>query len=328
MARKETTMSWSQVPTFLRVSDKDPDVSKRGVVYMNPAKDWVQPFELTVSKPNQIIELAAGEQRGPFPLTAQYDGPIEVFYSKVVVYGPDEQDPTIMGLPIQTYDIDMLLEHPGKRIQFMNRMVPLLALSGDAGRPYVLPETIFIPPVQSLNLTLKNNDLANKVWVEFVFGGIKFYPNMAPSDIRAETWRYVDRRERTYAYWQTTDEEAVLTASQANSFFMTIPDNSDLEVFKLTAQSTNSFRCRIRDGQNDRALTGDLVHCSLLFGGHSPTAAAGGIGGSGGIWPARWATSWLIRRSTKVQLDLVNLDTAADNTVRPIFGGRKISYVS
>jgi len=161
-------------------------------------------------------------------------------------------------------------------------------------------------------------------------GGIKFYPNMASSEMREETWKYVDRRERTYCYWQTTDEEAILpvpSSDQPTPFFMTIPDNSDLEVFKLTAQSEDTFRCRIRDGQNDRALTNDLIHCSLLFGGHSPTAVAGGIGGSGGIWLARWATSWLIRRSTKVQLDLLNLGSA-ENLVKPVFGGRKISYVS
>jgi hypothetical protein len=328
-------MSWSQVPTFLRVPKADPntgrpnDPKKVGLVYMNPAKDWVQPFELTVDKPNQIIRLAAGEQRGPFPLTARFDGPIETFYIKVTVYDDDgEGNP---GTPVTTYDIDFLLEHPGKRIQFSNRFVPLIACAGDAGRPYVLPETIFIPPVQCLNLTLKNNDLVNARHVEFVMGGIKFYPNMAPVELRDETWKYVERRERTYAYFQTTDEEALLdpaTTDQPTPFFMTIPDNSDFECFKLTAQSDSEFRCLIRDGQNDRALTGGLLHCSLLFGGHSPTAAAGGIGGSGGIWPARWATSWLIRRSVKVQVDLLNLDTQNDNLVKVVFAGRKISYVS
>ena len=314
-------MPWSQVPTFLR--DKD-----TGQIYMNPAKDWVQPFELSVSKPNQIIQIPAGGRAGPFPLTAQYDGPIEAFYVKANVYAPAE-DPTQPGALLQTYDVDFLLEHPGKRIQFSNRIVPLLGLSGNAAQPYVLPETIFIPPVQSLNLTLYNNDLVNAVFVEFVLGGIKFYPNMAPAGaIKEEVWKYVDRRERTYAYFQTTDEPVVLTGLQKNIFFMTIPDNSDFECFKLSQQSTGAFRCLIRDGQNDRALTGADIHRDLLFGGHAEMPdGAGGFLGSGGIWPARWASSWLIRRSTKVQLDLTDL-TGSDNTIKPVFAGRKISYVS
>ena len=318
-------MSWSQVPTFLRGAQNDPNPAKRGVIYMNPAKDWVQPFELTVSKPNQIIRLAAGQQQGPYPLTAQYDGPIEVFYFKVNVYEDVDGEP---GALVTDYDIDFLLEHPGKRIQFSNRVVPLAALSGNGGLPYVLPETIFIPPVQSLNLTLVNNDLNNARHVEVVMGGIKFYPNMAPSDMKAETWKYVERRDRTYCYFMTTDEPVVLTASQENLYFMTVPDNADLEVFKLTAQATSAFRCLIRDGQNDRALTGDKIHSALLFGGHQPLSGNAAVSGSGGLFPARWASSWLIRRSTKVQLDLVNLDTQADNTIKAVFGGRKISYVS
>lgn len=327
-------MSWSQVPTFLRVPKIDPqsgqpnDPKKVGIVYMNPAKDWVQPFELTTAKPNAIIRLAAGEKRGPFPMIAQYDGPIECFYVKVVVY---EDAAGVPGAPIQTYDIDILLEHPGKRIQFMNRFIPLDAMAGNGGLPYVLPETIFIPPVQSINISLQNNDLVNARHVEFVMGGIKFYPNMAPVELRDETWKYVDRRERTYCYFQTTDEEALLapaTTDQPTPFFMTIPDNSDLEVFKLTAKADAGFRCRIRDGQNDRALTNDLIHSSVLFGGHQPLAGTVEVTGSGGIFPARWATSWLIRRSTKVQLDLLNVDTVNDNLIKAVFGGRKISYVS
>ncbi|MGH9317725.1 MAG: hypothetical protein ACRD1P_11550 [Thermoanaerobaculia bacterium] len=306
-------MSWAQVPTFLR--------DKEQRVYLNPAKDWVQPFELPTSKPNQIVVIPAGGRVGPFPLTAQYDGPIECFYQKAVVY--DDAD-----VPVTDYDIDFLLEHPGKRIQFSPRFVPLIACVGDGGRPYVLPETIFIPPVQSLNITFVNNDLVNERRVEFVMGGIKFYPNQAPDKIRREVWEYIERRERTYAYFNTTDEEAVLAAGALDDpNFMTIPDNADFEVFKLTARATAAFRCRIRDGQNDRALTGDKLHSSILFGAHQATAAGSGVGGSGGIFPARWATSWLIRRSVKMQLDLDNL-SVAPNTVKLVFGGRKISYVS
>ena len=90
-------MSWGQVPTFLR--DK-----QTGKIYMNPAKDWVQPFELTTSKPNQIIQVPAGGRAGPIPLTAQYDGPIEAFYVKANVY---DTDGTTL---LHSYDVDFLLE--------------------------------------------------------------------------------------------------------------------------------------------------------------------------------------------------------------------------
>lgn len=306
-------MSWAQVQTFLR--------DQKGRVYINPAKDWIQPFELSVDQPNQVVTIPAGGRVGPFPLSARHDGPIEVFYVKAVVYNSSL-------VPVTDYDIDWFLEHPGKRIQFSNRFIPLIATAGDAGRPYVLPETIFIPPVQSLNVTLLNNDAVNERRVELVLGGIKFYPNAAPEKIRREVWEYMDRRERTYAYWQTTDAGVVLTASQVDaSAFATVPDDADLEVFKLSAKSDSAFRTRIRDGQNDRALTAAKIHSSILWGAHQATAAGGGVGGSGGVFPARWATSWLIRRSLQVQMIFDNL-AATQNTVKVVMGGRKISYVS
>lgn len=307
-------MSWAQIKTFLK--------DKKGRVYLNPAKDWIQPFELPIDQPNQIVTLPAGARRGVFPFTARYDGPIEIFYVKAVVF--DDQD-----VPVTTYDIDWFLEHPGKRKQFSNRFIPLSATAGDGGRPYVLPETIFIPPVQSLQATFINNDLVNERRVELVLGGIKFYPNKAPREIRKQVWEYIDRRERTYVYWQTTDEAVALTAGQTNlSRFATIPDDADLEVFKLTAKSDAAFRTRIRDGENDKALTGNLIHSSLLWGAHQVTAAGDGVGGSGGIFPARWATSWLLRRSLQTELVFNNLDANNPNTVKVVMGGRKISYVT
>jgi len=304
-------MSWAQVETFLR--------DKQGRIYVNPAKDYIQPFELSTDRPNNIITLAPGETAGPFPFTARYDGPIEVFYVKVVVFDTN-------NVPVTDYNIDWFLEHPGKRKQFSNRMIPLIATAGDAGRPYVLPETIFLPAVQSLQVTFRNNDAVNQRRVELVLGGVKFYPNAAPGVIRKEIWGYIERRERTYVYWQTTDREVVIPASATGQEeFATVPDDTDLEVFKLSARSTGAFRVELRDGQNDRALTGNRIHSSLIFGAHDPTAAGGGVGGSGGVFPGRWATSFLVRRSVQLRLVFDNL-TALSNTVKVVLAGRKVIY--
>ena len=306
-------MPWSQVDTFVR--------DKKGRVYVNPAKDYVQPFELGSDRPNETVVLPAGAEVGPITYTAKYDGPIEIFYLKVLV--TDDTD-----APVTNYDIDIFIEHPGKRKQFMNARIPLIAIAGDGGRPYVLPETIFLPAVQSLNVSYRNNDGANERRVQLVMGGIKFYPNSAPTQLRSEMWNYIEKRERTYCYWQTTDQDVVLTALQTGvPAFMTMPDDTDLEIFKLTAQSTGRFSAKVIDGQNDRAIFSSFMDGSVAFGGHVATALGGGLGGSGGVFPHRWATSFLVRRSVKLEVQFNDLSNAP-NTVKAVFAGRKIAYAS
>jgi hypothetical protein len=305
--------SWSQVPTFKRLPD--------GTPYVNDEKDYIRPFELPMDKPNAIVTLAASTRVGPFPLTAKQDGPIEIFYVKVVVY--DGSDAVVTD-----YNIDFLLEHAGKKKIFSNRDVPLIACAGDGGRPYVLPESIFLPAVQSMQVTFNNKDSATRK-VEFVLGGIKYYTAVAPSKTKAELIDYAQRRDRTYAYWMTTDAAVSLTALETGfDAFFTIPDDTDLEVLKLTARSDGEFRASMKDAEKDRSITGGAkIHSSILFGGHNPTAVGGGVGGSGGVWPARWATSLLVRRSTKLEINIDDLSNDV-NTVQVVLGGRKISYAS
>jgi hypothetical protein len=156
--------------------------------------------------------------------------------------------------------------------------------------------------------------------------GVKYYPNSAPEAIRRDLWAYIERRERTYTYWQTTNEEVNLTAAQVGATGnATIPDDADLEVFKLSSQSTGAFNFRIRDGQNDRALSSGKFHSSNMFGGHIATAMGGGVGGSGGVFPARWPTTFIVRRSVQVQFEFDDL-SGAPNEVKIVLGGRKISY--
>jgi hypothetical protein len=304
-------MSWAGIQTILR--------DDQGRLFLNPAKEYIRPFELPMDQPNRTLTLPSGGQGGPIPMTAKLDGPIELYYIKVLV--TDDQD-----APVTAYDIDWQIEHAGKRKVFSNRVMPLSATAGDAGRPYVLPETIFIPAVQSINVTFFNRDLAERR-VTLVMGGVKFYHQAAPSDVRKDLLGYVERRERTFTYWLLTDSLIVLAASETNrSALLTLADDADMEVFKLTSKSTAAWQTEIRDSEYDRSLTaGVKLHASLLFGGHIATALADGILGSGGIYPARWATSLLLRRSGKAQLLMDDL-SGAENTVKPVFAGRKISY--
>jgi hypothetical protein len=305
-------MSWSQIQTILK--------DAQGRLFTNPAKEFIRPFELPMDKPNKTITIPAGQQAGPIPFTAKLDGPIEIFFIKVLV--TDDND-----TPVTSYDIDCQIEHAGKKVILSNRVMPLSAVSGDAGRPYVLPETIFIPAVQSINITFFNRDTQNDRKVTIVMGGIKYYHQAAPAEIRRDLLSYVERRERTYTYWLLTDSLIVLDASETErSCLMTIPDDADMEVFKMTSKSSGAYEAEIKDSEYDRSLTaGVKLHCSLLFGGHDSTALADGLGGSGGVYPAKWATSLLLRRSGKFEI-LVNNLTNSQNTIKPVFGGRKISY--
>lgn len=300
----------AQVRTFLR--------DEQGRIYLNPAKDYIQPFELTLDSPNQEVTIPASNRRGSFTATAQFDGPIEIFYVKALV--KDQS-----GAVITDYNIRIAFEHPGKRVLMQNRSVPLIAIAGDGGRPFILPETIMIPPIQSLNITYFNDDTQVRT-VQLVLGGIKYYPNAAPQDIRDDIWKYVELRKRTYTYFQTSEQPISMTALQTDAIGnIRVPDDADLEIFKLTGQSTGRFQARIRDAQNDRGLMNSKIDGSLLFGGHIATAIGAGIGGSGGIFPARWATTWLVRRSVRFRIEVDDLSNAV-NTFNPVFAGRKIAY--
>jgi hypothetical protein len=310
-------MSWNQIPTFKR--------DENGRIYTNPEKQFVRPFEMPIDRPNEMVTLAAGARGGPFPFTTRWDGPFEVAYIKATVWGEE----IISAAPeTDTSGIRVLFEAPGKRVQLSAQPIPLSCLAGDAGAPYVLPETIFLPNPQSLDVTIFN-DTAFTRNIEIVLGGIKFYPNAAPEKTRRELYGYASLRTRTYTYWATTDRPVILTPAQVGvgNGLATIPDDADFECFKLTSESTGPYRTRIVEASSDRAITGNKIYCGNLFGAKRAISMASGNLSSGGIFPYRMATSLLVRRSTQLQFDVDDM-SGADNTVQMVLGGRKISYGS
>lgn len=311
-------MPWNYVRTLI------PHPTNQNQLILNPAKQFIRPFDLTGKPPNHIIRIPANSQAGPIPFTAEDDGPIEIFFFKAAVFADTGGNP---GTSTTTYDIEVVIEHFAKRQVLMNRAIPLKLIAGDGGRPYVLPETIFIPATQSLGVTFFNRE-ATPRHVELVMSGIKFYPASTPEVIARDLLCYIDRRERTWPFWATTDQRISLTAGQQGAIHTCqLGMDSDLEVFKLSAISSAEFRQQIVDGQTGRSLSNatSLVHGSLLYGGVQPVAMQG-IAGSGGVFPTRLATTYLARRGTQIIFVTSNLDAGADNEVRVVLGGRKISY--
>lgn len=301
---------WSQIPTFLR--------AKNGDIYTNPLKDYCIPFDLGIDRPNQVAVIAAGATGVEFPMSARHDGPIEMFALEALVFDAN-------NAVVPAHNILFQVQHPGKRKLLSNRPINLRTCQGDGGRFYVLPETIWLPAIQSLMVAFTNNDGAERR-VEFIFHGVKYYPHAAPDHMREEIYAYTERRERTYCYWQTTDQPITLAGSAVGTEAVySVPDDADLEIFRATAVSDNPFRIEHVDGQTDRAYTSHRLHSSLFFGGFEAVALAG-IGGAGGIFPKRWATSLLVRRSVRNRFVLDNL-VGTPNNVFITLGGRKVSYV-
>lgn len=307
---------WAQIPSFRR--RKTGPRPEDFVIEVNPLKDYAVPFDLTPDKVNgtHVVTLAANQQGAEVPMTARHDGPIEGFAIKAIVLDSN-------NAPVAAPVIRVEIQHVGKRKLLMNRPIDLRTIMGDAGRPYVLPETIFLPAIQSLTLRLFNDENAERR-VEFVVHGVKYYEHAAPDSMRKELYEYTERRERTYTYWQTTDQVVALGGSATGvSADLTMPDDADFEIMKATCASDAAFRVDYVDGGTDRAYTASRIHDSLFFGGFSPTAIASG---AGGVFPSRWATSLLVRRGIKNRFVMDNL-SAQTNNVFITLAGRKISYV-
>ncbi len=309
-------MVWNQISTFKR--------DQEGRIYVNPERQFVKPFELPCDPPNVVVTVPAGGRAGPFPFTARWDGPIEIFYFKVTVGDEDGIENFLTD-----YNIRIFIEAPGKRKNLMNRPIQLISMAGCAGRVFVLPESVYLPNPQALSVSWINDD-ANVRNIELTMGGIKFYPNRAPEQIRRDLYGYASLRSRTYCYFMTTDADTTLTAGSTAQSLFTVPDSEDFEAYKLTAHDTNvtagqSFRTRIREMSTDSAMTGAQIIAPNLWGGHDPTPIGGGIGGSGGIFPYRLATSMLIRRSTQVELETLEVG-GGTHTIQYLMSGRKVSY--
>lgn len=274
---------------------------------------------MAADAPNAIISLAASQTGRTVTYTARHDGPIEIYAIQAVVF--NQATPPVVQT---THDIRVTFYHAGKRKNLNNRPIHIRTIQGDAGRPYILPETIWLPSMQAINITFDNLDVT-AYNIEFILHGVKYYPAAAALDVRKEIFEYAERRERTYCYFQTTNEDIALagnaTDQEAN---YTIPDDTDFEIVKASAVSDGQFRVAHRDAQTDRNYTSAQIHHSMFFGGYDTAALI--TTGSGGAFPGRWATSCLVRRgvTNRFVIDEISGQT---NNIYITLAGRKISFV-
>lgn len=285
------------LPTFLFMPD--------GSVQINRAKRHVRSFWIP-SNPKSVVLAAAGAAGDTVlgtPFVVDQQGHFEWAY--------------LMGFFTSNQFLINIFD-PGTRRNLMNERIHAGTLLGTARRPAILVETYLLNTENAgrelqmdyQNLSLAQND------VEVVLHGRRWYHRESPPDVQADLRKKFGSKERTTAYWLTTERGAfVIPAAGALlapvAPIITADDEADTEVFKITAVSTGPFEFRLRELASNRTLMNDFVRIENGFG--TPE------------FPFVFQESLLIERNYKVAVDVRDL-SGADNTVFLTFWCRRLWY--
>ena len=150
------------IPTYLKAKDQH----GQPAVIVNPLKDYVRPFWLSTDEPNENLAVPASGSSAPTNLTVTAEGHFEGAY-----FTSFRSDP-----------MTILMNYPGKRMNLMNREIHLDTIAQLGETPFILPETLWVPAIRSINVTFRNLT-ANPATVRFVCHGRRWYHYEAPQDL-------------------------------------------------------------------------------------------------------------------------------------------------
>jgi len=287
------------LPTYVRDQD--------GRVWINPAKRHVRPYWLT-TEPN-VITVAPGGTSVPQVMPIDTQGHFEAFYMLTQSDGP---------YTIQIFD-------PATSRFWQNRELHIGTVAGGliggvGTFPFILPESYFFnveDAPRSVLVTFRNLLPLASNNIRFAFHGRRIYSRESPPDVQEKFREMYERKERTTAYFLTTDVTPVVlpVALGATPFVAPIrnTDEADFEVFKLMAVSTGPFEFRLRDRASNRTIMNQFVHQTQGMGL--------------GTVPFIFQESWLIERNYQVDLELINLTAPlVENTIFFTMAGRRLYY--
>ena len=167
------------------------------VIYVNPAKRYVKPFWQTTDP--DVVTVPANGNSGIVPMSIdQSTGHFEVFYFEYEADGP---------FSIQIFD-------EGNRNFLMNRPVHINTIAGNARRPFILPETIFINVARGTRqLSLVFYDLSGaENDIQFTMVGRRFTYKEAPIETFQQFDAYYGDKERTNLFFMTTSKAILALA--------------------------------------------------------------------------------------------------------------------
>jgi hypothetical protein len=188
------------------------------------------------------------------------------------------------------------------------------------GRPFIWKETLLLDPggkeraifVQFRNLTTED------INIRFCLHGVRYYAASAFDDVVKMKEQMAGPGKISWPYFYTLDQAGVLLdPNQSRDFDIRLTDESGVEIFTMTKESTNPFLWRLQEKVGQRYLDnsgpaagGGGIHCDFGFGD--------------GEFPFIPFESMYMEQDDKLMLTLSNTLSQIQNHVFVTFHARKI----
>lgn len=255
------------VPAYVR--------SPSGEIFLNQLKRYVKGCLLVPDLANAVaVSLAAGADPGPSPtigLEAPPSAAVEI-HSLIGMHGGGDPADVQRRLSCRIYD-------QGWRRYLMNTDIPANFVFGGPGTPFILPETIFLEPQQTLQLQFFNRSAGGQ-------------SNFRPA---AEARKFIDvgmgirpltdfiaaaRREKglLYPFWLTANPGGLITIP-ANGRIEVQFTNTQDQLYLIThimalgiaaggaaGDLQELFTVELFDSKNQRALQNSPISWNCLAG--------------------------------------------------------------
>ena len=272
------------------------------MIYVNPAKRYVKPFWQTTDP--DVVPVAANGNSGLIPMSIdQSTGHFEIFYFEYEADGP---------FSIQIFD-------EGNRSFLMNRPIHINTCAGDARRPFILPETIFINVARGTRqISIIFYDLSGAPNnIQFTMVGRRFIYKEAPVEIFQQFDEYYGDKERTNLYFMTTEKPILALAPNVpTEYEFRVTSDSFFEVIKSMCETSPegaNFNVKMKEYGSGRTFSpaDTTLRRNLIFGNAQ--------------YPHIFPESYLFERDYRILMTITNIE-AFNIDVYLTMCGRRIKY--
>ncbi len=290
---------------------------KTGKICLNPEKDSEKWFYLTALGPNNA-----------FPTVLPANG--SAVLSLIV---PAEQnlrgDFEISNLfSTSTGRFSAQIYQASINRYFQNTPVPNNAIFGCVQLPGSIPETLYVQPTTTVQITV--TDLSGQAnTISIVARGRRFLDWGRERMGEARRQAFLAKRTHPYSLLNNTGTNFPLTALATANILLTVPSAADFECLQLMDDSDGDYTVQIFEGLSSRALMNQPISSRDFVAAPTvgvPGMPSGGLLRASGV-PAR-VCSWThnFKRSSTLVAAVTDTSGFTTNNIRLTFGGRLVYY--